>query len=83
MTSKNGDRRTVQPIRITSRASTGTEKSNQFNWFIWRSANVKPKRDLSCSHFAHHPRVQVKQHVLHQQSYIPFSTAYPIYQNSN
>ena len=62
VTSRNGDRKIMRSIRITSRLTTRKRKWNQLS-------NIY-RKDLSWPHFHDEPRVQEKQQVKDQQSCI-------------
>ena len=66
-TSKNGDRKITQSIRITSRPPSRKKKWNQLSQFWRTSTKVIPIEDLSWPHFDDEPRVQEKQQVKDQQ----------------
>ena len=50
-----GDRKIMQPIRITSETATRMRKWNQFSQFIYQSNSYR--KDLSWLHFDYDPRV--------------------------
>ena len=57
VTSRNGDRKIMQPIKITSRPPLRKTKWNKLN--IYQSNTYR--KDLSWPHFDDEPRVQEKQ----------------------
>ena len=79
VTSRNGDRKIMQSIRITSRSPSRIRKWNQLN--IYQSNTYR--KDLGWLHFDDEPRVQERQQVKDQQSYISVSVAYPAIPSSN
>ena len=60
VTSRNGDRKIMQSIRITVRPPSRIRKYNQLNHFE-RNTYQTSKEDLSWLHFDDEPRVQGKQ----------------------
>ena len=83
--SRNGDRKIMQSIRITSRSPSRIQKWNQtietVQMNIYQSNTYR--KDLSWLHFDDEPRVQERQQVKDQQSYISASVAYPAIPSSN
>ena len=69
--SRNGDRKIMQSIRITSRPLSRKRKSNHLKPVLTNiyQSNTH-KKDLSRPHFDDEPRVQEKQQVKDQQSCI-------------
>ena len=59
-TSRNGDRKIMQSIRVTSRPPSRISKWNYLSWFRWTSTKVIPIEDLSWLHFDNESRVQEK-----------------------
>ena len=84
VTSRNGDRKIMQSIRITSRSPPENKEEEplepvQMN--IFQSNTYR--KDLSWLHFEDVPRVQERQQVKDQQSYISVSVVYPAIPSSN
>ena len=67
VTSRNGDRKVIQSIRIMSRPPSRKRKWNQMSQFYQSNTY---RKDLSWLHFDNEPRVQEKQQVKDQQSCI-------------
>ena len=59
-TSRNGDRKIIQSIRVTSRPPSRIRKWNYLSWFRWTSTKVIPIEDLSWLYFDNESRVQGK-----------------------
>ena len=73
VTSRNGDRKIMQSIRITSRPPPRKRKWNQLSQFWRRYTKVIPIekiRTVFWPHFDNEPRFQEKQQVKDQQSCI-------------
>ena len=81
-TSRNGDRKIIQSIRITRRPPSRIRKWNQLVQMNIYQSNTYGK-DLSWLHFNHEPRVQERQQVKDQQSSISVFVAYPTIPSSN
>ena len=83
VTSRNGDRKIMQSIRIMSRSLENKEEEPvepvQMNIY----QNNTYRKDLNWLHFDDEPRVQERQQVKDQQSYIFVSVAYPAIPSSN
>ena len=74
VTSRNGDRKIKQPIRIKSRPPSRKRKWNQLSQFnIYQRNNYR--KDLRWPHFDDEPRIHGKQQVKDQQSCIFVSVA--------
>ena len=69
VTSRNGDRKIMQSIKITSRPTSRKRRWNQLSQFRRTSTRVIPI-EKTWSHFDDEPRVQEKQLVKDQQSCI-------------
>ena len=64
VTSRKGDRKLMQSIRITSRPHSRKRMWNQLSQFCRTSTKVIPMgKDVSCPHFSDEPRVQEKHQV--------------------
>ena len=68
--SRNGGRKIMQFIRITSRPTSRKRKWNQLSEFWRTSTKIRPIEKTSWPHFDDDPRVQEKQQVKGQQSCI-------------
>ena len=76
VTSRNGDRKTIQSIRITTIPTSRIRKWNRFSQFRWTSAKGIPI-DLCWLHFDEESRLQERQQLKGQQSCISVFVAYP------
>ena len=68
VTSRNGDRKTMQSIRMKSRPSSRIKKLDQFRWASTKVITIE--KTLSWLHFNDEPRVQERQQVKDRQSCI-------------
>ena len=84
VTSRNGDRKIMQSIGITSRPPSRIRKKwKQLSQSRWTSTKVIPIEKTSWLHFNSEPRVQEKQQVKDQQSCISVFVAYATFPSSN
>ena len=81
-TSRNGDRKIIQSIRITRRPPSRIRKWNQLVQMNIYQSNTY-RKDLSWLHFNNEPMVQERQQVKDQQSCISTLVAYPTIPSSN
>ena len=82
VTSRNGDRKIMQSIRITSRPPCRKRKWNQLSQFSRTSTKVIPI-EKTWPLFEDEPRVQEKQQVKDQQSCISVFVAFLTISSSN
>ena len=67
VTSRNGDRKIMQSIRIMSRPAIRIRKRNQLSQLRLKFTNVIPtKKDLNWLHFDNEARLQEKQQMKDQ-----------------
>ena len=83
--SRNGDRKSIQSIRITSRPPSRRRKWKQLSQFRCTSTKVIPidRKDFCWLHLNNEPRVQERQQVKDQQSCISAFVAYLIIPRGN
>ena len=70
VTSRNGDRKIMQSIRIASRPPSRKRRWNQLSQLKSVYQSNTYRRELSCPHFDNEPRVPGKQQLNDQQSCI-------------
>ena len=83
VTSRSGDRKTIQPIRITSRPVSRIKKWKLFSQLGWTPTKVILRKDVSWLHFDDEAMVQERQQVNDQQSYLSVFITYPTISSSN
>ena len=80
ITSKNGDRKIIQSIRITSECTSyhneKVESVQQFSQFRWASTRVILTEDLNLLRLDYGRGVQDKQQMRDQYLSIPFTAAF-------
>ena len=84
VTSRNGDGKIMQSIRIKSRPPLRIRKWDQLSQFRQTSYQSNTyRKDLSWLHFKVEPRVQERQQVKDQRSCLSVFVAYPTIPSSN